>query len=73
MYKLFYTNEYGQIVNADAVLEVNVSASQSYSESYGSFDSAKSIAEKFVKKNPAMACIISPGENGEDEFVVTYE
>ena len=69
LYKLQYTNEYGQIVDSCGELEVNVAPSKSYVEEYDDLEKAKFAAKGFVDKNPLMACVISSDDNGEEIII----
>jgi hypothetical protein len=70
MYKLFYINKFGQICNSKGELGVNFPAENVYFEGYENIDTAKSIAEIFVKKYPMLGCMISPGEDGKEELII---
>ena len=70
-YKLHYTNEFGQIVKQDGSPDLARSLNEVYSESYSDIEQAKTKAKYFLVAHPLMACIISPGENGEDQLVLS--
>lgn len=68
-YKLYYTNEYGQIVSPTGQLVEKSEANSDCYEVFENLDDAKIKGEAFLKNHPLMTCTIYFG-NDNNEIIL---
>lgn len=68
MVRLYYINEFGQIILNDGSLYLKSNNELEY-EQYANQNEALEVAERYVSQHPLFSCLITDNEGNERQFI----